>query len=74
MNRAQQIGQAAIRWRRLDVAALALEERIPLPGNGPVDERAVAHWRKANRAAADAHDEFMSLLADSIAEQEILGT
>ncbi len=64
---AANVGCAAMRWRRLDLVALELEERPDI-----LHAKVHAQWKKASRAAADAYDEFMALLADSIAEQEVI--
>ena len=81
---AEQIGLAAMRWRRLDLVALELESRTsatifarsqdgsvsmaiarePSRAQQKIDKA----WKLAAKSAADAHDEFMALLAEATPE------
>jgi hypothetical protein len=82
------VGLAAMHWRRLDLVALELEEqtsaaifqsdpsaenkrRYDAPSRR--QQKVNKTWKLAAKAADDAYDEFMALLADSIAEQEVMG-
>jgi hypothetical protein len=85
---AELVGLAAIKWRRLDLAALELEPRTSpakfVPAWQHVHDIAVAQvdpdlkaidkqWKRAAKAAAEAHDDFMALLDEATPEQEIMG-